>query len=158
MIVVQNPTRVTWWLYSSTESYKAFYRVTSIFISRDHKSFLIRTTADKIKTNYLNLLVYLKKYLKDGLFIKLGWCNRENNFKLVTHYQGRYIRCLQKYGSSACSLSNSLRPETVWVLLPNKLWVLILTERYVDGTDHSSQRVLNSLPDLPGYQGASLLL
>lgn len=132
-VVVQNPTRVTSWLYSSTESYKAFYRVTSIFISRDHKSFLIRTTADKSKTNYLNLLVYLKKYLKDGLFIKVG---------------------------SACSLNNSLRPETVWdwVLLPNKLWVLILTERYVDGTDHSSQRVLNGLPDLPGYQGASLLL
>lgn len=59
-----------WILQSFTES-QAYSSVVIINPS------LIRTTADKSNTNYLNLLVYLKKYLKDGLFIKLGWCNRE---------------------------------------------------------------------------------
>jgi len=35
---------------------------------------------------------------------------------------------------------------------------LMLTKRDVDGPDYSTQSVLNSLSNLPGYQGASLFL
>lgn len=34
----------------------------------------------------------------------------------------------------------------------------LLTQRYVNGTDDGSQRVLDCLPHLSGDQGASLLL
>lgn len=34
----------------------------------------------------------------------------------------------------------------------------MLTKRYIDGTNYSPQSVLDSLSNLPRYQGASLLL